>query len=76
MVRAFCRVVAVPALPPMESDEVATSTSAVPAAFEYNMRLPVMEERPVPPFATVRALARVRAPVEEKLEVAVDPKYA
>ena len=31
---------------------------------------------PVPPFAAVRALARVRAPVEEKEEVAVAPKYA
>lgn len=31
---------------------------------------------PVPPFATVRAVARVSAPVVEKDDVAVAPKYA
>jgi hypothetical protein len=31
---------------------------------------------PVPPFGTVRAEARVRAPVEENEEVAVAPKAA
>ena len=30
----------------------------------------------MPPFDTVRAVARVRAPAEEKEEVAVPPKYA
>jgi len=31
---------------------------------------------PVPPFGTVKAEARVNAPLEEKEEVAVAPKYA
>ena len=49
MVLPVARVVAVLALPPIERVEVATSSNAVPAEFEYNIRLPVMEPRPVPP---------------------------
>ena len=41
-------------MPPIESVEVATSSKAVPAALVYNIRLPVMEERPVPPFVIGR----------------------
>src|SRR3989344_784163 len=44
-------VVTVAALPPMESEEVATSRRAEPVAFEYKRRLPEMAERPVPPLA-------------------------
>ena len=41
------------------------------------MRSPgVYEEKLVPPLLTPRAEARVNAPVDEKLEVAVPPKYA
>jgi hypothetical protein len=43
--------VAVAALPPMESEEVATCAKAVPALLVYMRELPLTEERPVPPFA-------------------------
>ncbi len=48
-------VVTVAAFPPMLSDEVATSSKALPSLFEYKRRLPVREVRPVPPvvMATV-----------------------
>ena len=43
-------VVTVAALPPILREEVATSISAEPFALLYRSRLPVTEERPVPPF--------------------------
>jgi hypothetical protein len=44
-------VVTVAALPPIESEEVATWRNAVPAAFVYRSELPLRDERPVPPLA-------------------------
>ena len=58
IVRAVSRAVAVPAFPPIEREEVATSSRAVPAEFVYNILFPVIEERPVPPFAMGRTPVR------------------
>jgi hypothetical protein len=54
MFLAVWRVVAVPALPPMFKEEVATSRRLAPVGSEYRRRLPVMEVRPVPPLAMER----------------------
>ena len=42
----------------------------------FPSKIPVSVVEPVPPFATVSAVASVSAPVEEKDEVAEPPKYA
>jgi hypothetical protein len=59
-------------VPPVEEARVVRSDDEV-----AKIRSPARyEERPVPPFAAERAVAKVRAPVEEKVDVAVPPKYA
>ncbi len=58
-------------VPPVEE----ASFAKLFAPVAYIVSPAVYVERPVPPFAGVRADARERTPVEEKEEVAVEPKY-
>ena len=59
---------------PLKEREAFLSVRVVPS--KYGIELVCHVVVPVPPFAAVRALAKVRAPVEEKDDVAVAPKYA
>ena len=52
--------------------EIADRMPPVPLPF----RSPVKVVEPVPPLDTARGVARVSAPVDEKDDVAVAPKYA
>ena len=59
---------------PSNFNEAFSSVRRVPS--KYGMELVCQVVVPVPPLPVVSAVASVRAPVLEKLEVAVAPKYA
>ena len=59
-----------------ENESGAETVAEVTWPVPFPVRMPPRVVEPVPPLATVSAVARVSAPVEEKEEVADPPKYA